>query len=123
LEEEKTEIVQHVSKNQDLSIKDMKYMGGSSTCILYRGSAQSNCAMKWLASAFITGSSVGMLHGGGTLEQQRLYSSSSVLATYVCVAVLPSHTRTDHILSSFFKIVNDVEESNIDYCLCKLLFV
>lgn len=49
-----------------------------------------------------------MPHWAKLHEQQPLYSSISVLGTYFCVTVLPSHRRTDNILSPFFKTGNDV---------------
>lgn len=73
-----------------------------------------NCATKWLASTVIIGSyaTLAKLH-----EQQPLYSSTSVLGTYFCVTVLPSHRRIDNILSPFFKTGNDVTHSTMYYFL------
>jgi len=70
--------------------------------------------MKWLASTVIIGSyaTLAKLH-----EQHPLYSSISVLGTYFCVTVLPSHSRIDNILSPFFKTGNDVKHSTMYYFL------
>jgi len=59
------------------------------------------CSYHWFIGCYAT---LANLH-----EQQPLYSSISVLGTYFCVTVLPSHRRIDNILPPFFKAGNDVK--------------
>jgi hypothetical protein len=73
-------------------IKYMKYMGGSGTCFLYIGWALSNCAMKWLASAFITGSSVGMPHGQNPWNS-RDSIPLSLFSAHIFVSLFFHHTE------------------------------